>query len=66
MSKKITFHIDQKGNITVKDVCGFGTGCQAATEDIEKLLGKSIEGSRELTENYHIPIIDLDIKQDNQ
>lgn len=54
--KKIVFHIDKQGNTTVKDVCGFGTSCQQTTADIEKLLGAAQEGSRETTDQYHIPV----------
>jgi hypothetical protein len=64
MTKKITFTIKKGGNVILNDAQGFGTGCQEATQDIEKLLGTVDAGSRQLTESYHQQVDPLELKNE--
>jgi hypothetical protein len=64
--KTITWKIDKDGNAEVKEACGFGTGCQAATAGAEKRLGKVNESSRQTTEDYYIPETDTNITLGNE
>jgi DNA integrity scanning protein DisA with diadenylate cyclase activity len=64
MSRKISFSIAKNGDVTLKDVCGLGTNCQEATQDIEKLLGNVDENSRSLTQNYFVENDPLKLTQD--
>lgn len=55
MSKSIKFQV-KNGSARVVDVCGAGMDCQALTADIEAMLGKADESSRETTDNFYKPV----------
>jgi len=56
--KEITFLISDKGRVTLEDATGFGSGCQEATEMIEKMLGTPDNSSRDLTQAYYEDVPD--------
>lgn len=64
MAKRLTFKIDKSGNATLTDACGYGAGCQAATQDIEKLLGAADEASRSDTASLYDKVDDLVLKNE--
>ena len=62
--RKITFTISAAGDVKLDDVQGMGTGCQQATQDIEKLLGKVDENSRATTDSSYQDVDPLILHQD--
>lgn len=55
MSKSVKFEI-KNGTARVVDVCGAGLDCQSFTADVEALLGRADEASREATDNLYKPV----------
>lgn len=62
--KRLSFKIDKNGNATLVDACGYGTGCQAATQDIEALLGKADDATRADTASLYDKVDHLVLKNE--
>lgn len=61
---KITYEVDANGNVRQVDALGLGNKCQEFTADIERLLGKADEASREQTAAFHeLPDMPLNLEQ---
>jgi hypothetical protein len=56
MSRKITFKIDNEGNILIQKVEGYGSSCLSATDSIEQALGYVDESTRVLTDEINKPV----------
>ena len=63
---KIHLTILNDGSVRIDDVIGAGAGCQAATFDIETLLGKVDESTRQGTSAAYEKNDPLVLKNDTQ